>query len=234
MMVFLDFLLTVVALAVAGAVSGARRWRLAAILFVLGFGVAVFNNFIEAVAFGVMPLGTALITGAAMAPAYALAAVAAMFASGGWSRPARQGMRPRLGAAPILGCILAYEILYFSAGMLVFPFVADFYAERTLPPLLLVAALQVPRALIFVAASWPWLASSPRHAPWALGIVYSFAGGIAPLLPENPYMPADIRLAHAVEVGVSNFLFGIIVGLLLVGRRSEKEPLRRAASAEAQ
>ena len=233
MMLFLDFLLTVGALTLAGAVSGARRWRLAAMLFILAFGLAVVNNFIEAVAFGVMPIGTALVTGAAMAPAYALAALMATVASGGWARPGRPGSAPRLSAARLLGCILAYEILYFAAGTLVFPYVADFYAQRTLPALPLVAALQIPRALLFVAAAWPWLASSPRHAPWVLGLVFSLAAGVAPLLPDNPYMPADVRLAHAVEVGISNFLFGIVVGLLLAGPRNDSERLRRRAAAEA-
>jgi hypothetical protein len=42
---------------------------------------------------------------------------------------------------------------------------------------------------------------------------------VAPLLPDNPYMPADIRFYHGIEVTVSNFLFGLAVGYLFNWRR---------------
>jgi hypothetical protein len=37
-----------------------------------------------------------------------------------------------------------------------------------------------------------------------------------PLLYPNPLMPWPVRQVHLVEVGVSNFLFGIVVSLLLL------------------
>ncbi len=43
-------------------------------------------------------------------------------------------------------------------------------------------------------------------------------GGIAPLLLPNPFMPSGIRLAHGFEVGISNFLFGMIVGAALASK----------------
>jgi hypothetical protein len=52
-----------------------------------------------------------------------------------------------------------------------------------------------------------------------LGFAFSMIGGIAPLFPDNPYMTADARLAHGIETGSSNFLFGIAVGWLLTRRR---------------
>jgi hypothetical protein len=57
-----------------------------------------------------------------------------------------------------------------------------------------------------------------------MGLVYGVVGGIAPLLPDNPYMPADIRFYHGIETSVSNFLFGLIVGYLFTRAR----PLRPA------
>jgi hypothetical protein len=114
--------------------------------------------------------------------------------------------------------VLAYELLYFGAGMLVYPYVADFYATRRLPPVGLLAGLAAFRALLFVIWTWPLLRLAPRHAPWLVGLGFAIIAGIAPLLPDNPYMPADIRFYHAIETGISNFLFGWILAWLLQPR----------------
>ena len=76
------------------------------------------------------------------------------------------------------------------------------------------AAVQIPRSLIFVGAVYPLLKSGLRGAPLVLALVYGVIGGGAPLLPDNPYMPADIRFYHAVETSLSNVIFGFVVGLL--------------------
>jgi hypothetical protein len=52
-----------------------------------------------------------------------------------------------------------------------------------------------------------------------LALVYSVIAGIAPLLPDNPYMPPDVRFYHGIEVSVSNFIFGLVVGYLFSWRR---------------
>jgi hypothetical protein len=53
-----------------------------------------------------------------------------------------------------------------------------------------------------------------RGAPLVLALVYGIIGGVASLLPDNPYMPPDIRFYHAIETSASNFLFGLVVGFL--------------------
>jgi len=58
-----------------------------------------------------------------------------------------------------------------------------------------------------------------------VGATFAIIGGIAPLIPSNEFMPAFIRLGHAIEVGVSNFLFGIISVLLLHSNTSEEGKL---------
>ena len=40
------------------------------------------------------------------------------------------------------------------------------------------------------------------------------------MLPDNPYMPPDVRLAHGIETSSSNFLFGLLVGWLLRAKRA--------------
>lgn len=111
---------------------------------------------------------------------------------------------------------LAYVFLYFAAGMTVFPFVKEFYASQPLPKPSSVIAMQLVRALIYIAAALPairWIRNW-RHAALALGLAFAILGGVAPLLPDNPTMPPHIRFAHAIEVGVSNFLYGVVLAYL--------------------
>lgn len=209
-------LLTLAALVVTALASPARRLRLFVALFALGWTVGHFNTLIEAVAFNVMSVGQVLPILGGSAVAFAvLTGLAVLIAGKWWRDDGAPPVRPQVTPLRLVGVILGYELLYFGAGSLAFPYIADFYNARALPPFWLVASLQVPRALIFVAAAWPWLRTGPRAAPWVLGIAFSLIGGIAPLLPDNPYMPADIRLVHGIEVGISNFLFGVLVGWLL-------------------
>lgn len=43
----------------------------------------------------------------------------------------------------------------------------------------------------------------------------SIIGGIAPLILPGSEMPAYIRIGHSFEVGISNFLYGLLLGYLL-------------------
>jgi xanthine/uracil permease len=125
----------------------------------------------------------------------------------------------RFTALGLLAVIVAYELLYWGAGTLVYPYIAHFYASRSLPPVFAVAGVQVVRSLIFVGAIYPLLRSGLRGAPLVLALIYGIIGGLAPLLPDNPYMPPDIRFYHAIETTTSNFIFGLVVGFLFGWRR---------------
>lgn len=208
-------LLTLAALILAGAMSPARGKTLWLALLALGWGVGQFNTIIEAVAFSVMPAGDAAIHLLIALVAVALLCATAVTATGRWRGGSPEPVRPDLSLRSLAGVVIGYQLLYWVAGMFVWPFVADFYADKSLPSVALVAALQVPRALIFLAASWLWLRTGPRHAPLVLGIVFAVIAGMAPMFPDNPYMAADVRLAHGVETSVSNFLFGLLLGWLV-------------------
>jgi len=228
-------LFTLAALVLAGAVSrgGGRTLWLA--LLVLGWTVSQFNTLLEAVVFSVMPIANALVQLAVSAIAFAVLAAVAMVLSGRWRAAVDRDVLPNASLRNFILIIVGYELLYWTAGTFVWPYVAEFYADKPLPPVVLVAALQLPRALIFVAAAWPWLRTNPRYAPMVLGIVYAVIGGIAPMFPDNPYMPANVRLAHGIETGSSNFLFGLLVAYVLRWRRVGRagaEATSGAAAAE--
>lgn len=219
MMIGLYLLLNFLVLWVVARASSVRGWRLFLMLFLLGFVVGSANNLLEALFFGVLlPRQIA----AAAVPAviiFAILSPLAVLASGRFRR-ANRPVSTDGGFTPLtlLGVVIAYELVYWTAGTLVYPYIADFYASRTVPPSYLVAAVQIPRSLIFVGAVYPLLKNGLRAAPIVLALVYGIIGGVAPLLLDNPYMPPDIRFYHAIETSLSNFLFGLIVGYLFTRR----------------
>jgi hypothetical protein len=221
MMILLYLALNLAVLAAAARLSRGPRWPLVLALLVLGFGIGMANNLIEGIVFGV--IGPAEAGGAAafgLVEFLVLAPLAVLIA-GQWNAPPAPAAKLPLTPVRLGLVVLAYEALYFGAGTLVFPYVADFYATRNLPPFHLVAALQVARSLIFLAFAIPLLRRAPRHAPWLLAVAFAVIAGIAPLVVDNPYMPADIRFYHAIETSTSNFIFGFILGWLFRPREAD-------------
>ena len=215
MMIGLYLLLNLVVLWIVARASSAFGWRLILMLFALGFVVGSANSLVEAVVFGVLAPREIVAAGMPAAIVFAVLSPLAVLLARRW-RSVDQPTQEPGGFTPItlLAVVATYELLYWTAGTLVYPYIADFYATRTIPPAYVVAAVQVPRSLIFVAASYPLLRNGLRGAPLVLALVYAIIGGVAPLLPDNPYMPPDIRFYHAIETSVSNFLFGLAVGFL--------------------
>jgi len=219
MAIGLYLLLNLAVLVIVARASAARGWRLVGMLYLLGFVAGSANNLLEAVAFGVMNLPDVATAAIPALIIFAVLAPLAVILAGRWKRSNEAlAEEVRVTLPIVLAVIGAYEILYWSAGTLVFPYIADFYATRRIPPAGLVASLQIVRSLIFVGAAWPLLKSGLKSAPLVLALVYGIIAGVAPLLPDNPYMPPDIRFYHAIETSVSNALFGLIVGWLFTRR----------------
>jgi len=217
----LYLLLNCLVLWVVARASSASGWRLVLMLFLLGFVVGSANNLIEALFFGVLPPREIAAAAVPAAIIFAILAPVAVLFAGRWTSAGGGAVPEAAGFTPLtlLALVIAYELLYWTAGTLVYPYIADFYAARTIPPAYLVAAVQIPRSLIFVWAVYPLLKSGLRGAPLVLALAYGVIGGVAPLLPDNPYMPADIRFYHAIETSVSNVIFGLVVGLLFTRGR---------------
>jgi hypothetical protein len=113
---------------------------------------------------------------------------------------------------------LAYACLYFLAGMIVIPYVRDFYATQTLPPAGMLFALQLfvrgPAYVVICLLLVRMLGLSGRTGALAVGLVFTTVNGIAPLLIPNGVFPDYVRWAHFFEVTSSNLLFAAFVAWL--------------------
>src|SRR5262249_6596710 len=112
----------------------------------------------------------------------------------------------------------AYACLYFIAGMIVIPYVRDFYATQTLPPAGWLFALQLlVRGPVYVGICLllvRMLGLPRRTGAWAVGLAFATINGVAPLLVPNGLFPDYVRWAHFCEVSSSNFVFGAFVAWL--------------------
>ena len=93
-------------------------------------------------------------------------------------------------------------------------------------PFELIFQTQLLRGLIFTGIAILILRTTdlPKlKAALLIGVVFSVMGGIAPLIPPNELMPANIRLAHGFEVGISNFVYGLLAGFILVQKGSDAQ-----------
>jgi hypothetical protein len=223
MMIGLYLLLNFAVLWLVARSAAVTGLALTAMLLLLGFVVGSANNLLEAVVYGVLSLRQALAAAVPAAIVFVTLSPLAVLTAGRWKNGS-EAEAAGVTAMKLLTVVAAYEVLYWTAGTLVYPYIAHFYATKTVPPIYEIASLQVVRSLIFFGVAYPLLRTGLRSAPLVMGLVYGAIGGIAPLLPDNPYMPADIRFYHAIETSVSNFLFGLIVGYLSTRAR----PLRAA------
>jgi hypothetical protein len=113
---------------------------------------------------------------------------------------------------------LAYILLYYGAGMIIFPYVRDFYATQQLPSAGTIVALQLlvrgPIFVVLCLALVRMLGLPRLSGALAVGAVFTILSGVAPLLIPNPYFPDSVRWVHFFEVSIENFIFGAVVGWL--------------------
>jgi hypothetical protein len=142
---------------------------------------------------------------------------------------------PEEGLWRFLVSDVSYVVLYYIAGMIVFPYVRNFYAPEMLPPVSRLVAMQLlVRGPILVGLCLVLLRSLrlPRvSAALAVGAALALLNGVAPLLVPNPYLPDAVRWAHLCEIASSNFVFGVIVGWLW-GRPSAAMVLNQSLNAD--
>lgn len=127
----------------------------------------------------------------------------------------------------IIICDILYLFFYILAGLIlqkVYPEFMDFYKDK-IPPFSLIINTQFFRGFVFVGVAILILRTlnlSLTKKAVLIGLIFSILGGIAPLIPPNGFMPAYVRLGHGFEVGISNFLYGLVIGYLL-GQKTIEE-----------
>ena len=111
-----------------------------------------------------------------------------------------------------------YLLLYYGAGMIIFPYVRDFYATQHLPSAGTIIALQLlirgPVFVLICIGMARMLGMSRLGGAITVGLLFTLLSGVAPLLIPNPYFPDSVRWVHFCEVVSENFVFGAVVAWL--------------------
>jgi hypothetical protein len=221
--------LTIAVLTLVIRITATEGWSLVWMVFPMYFGIGWLNTLDEAVLFHVMPPAVAfqaLAHGATTAFTITTLLALVLNRMRTADNPLISGpvaTFSKAGAWRFATAACVYFVLYSVAGIAVHPFIKTFYAGRWLPSLGELFVIQFLRGLLYIAVALPFLrrmAGRRLHAGVVLGLCFSVLGGIAPLLLPNAYMPVPILIAHSIEVGVSNFLYGLAVAWLVVPRRS--------------
>lgn len=235
-------LLVVLALGLVAASSRQQGWKLSGTLFVLFFGINQLNTLDEALIFKVglkapqvsRMMASGFLTSLIFCPLLVLIL-------GCWKKAPQEEVGPLVprSVANWVGRILMggllYVLCYFVAGIIVFPFVKDFYAGINLPGPASILKMEVFRGLVYVAAGLAVVHGMKGRrggAAAALGLSFPILAGVAPLLLPNPYLPASIRLAHGFEIGISNLVYGALLGFLLARKAAPTIEEQQAGSAK--
>ncbi|MEM4718982.1 MAG: hypothetical protein QW330_02885 [Nitrososphaerota archaeon] len=123
---------------------------------------------------------------------------------------------------------VAYLLVYFFFGMLIYPFVAEYYSDSTLglrvPGFELIVPLEILRGLLYVAALFPIIASlSSDHKSSfiAVFLMLFLVGGFIPLL-SRPSIPPEILPFHTLEILADSLVYGFILSKILAAGGSSR------------
>jgi hypothetical protein len=207
-------------------------WRLYLALFCIYFGLNIVMANVEAIIFitALAPLTVAdvvQLTWRGLITTAVYLAVVVLLA-GRWRRSTAASPRPRgeifngwlLWKVALL--VLIYPAIYFGFGRLVawqFAAVREYYATT---PIIynqaVLTLLQWARGAAWVGFGLPIFL---MFRPNGRAIVYAtlFYGILASvvLLIPNPFMPTAVRIPHLIELGSSMLLYGLLVGVVMVG-----------------
>lgn len=200
-------------------------WRLALDVFLVLFIIGQFSLLIEAYIFDVTDRSETLLL---MVEGFALSilmAPALVFLFHKWHGSSEKVQFEKRSVLQwswriVLGDLL-YVFFYLLAGFVlyaVYPKLMEFYSDKV-PPFELMINTQFFRALLFIGicliiAKTTKLTKTKKAL--LTGLIFSIIGGIAPLLmPGDEVMPGYIKFGHAFEVGISNFIYGYLLSILV-------------------
>ena len=225
-------LLVAAVLCLAAACSTASGAELVAVLATLYFVFGTLVNIPEGVLFDVVKVVDAPV---AMARELGIAIVLAVTVAAVFGRVRPAGDRAVISApfatVPALltrlaAAVAVFVVCYFVAGMIIFPFVKDYYAGRAMPGPGAIVSMQLLRAVALVATASFLLRTIPsrRHARLVLALALPVLGAIAQLIPPNPLMPPAVRIVHGLEITPYYVLFGFLLATWFGPRRALQVP----------
>lgn len=232
------FLLTFIeALVVAMLAANARvsSLRLGGLIFAALFGIQTAMMQIETLYFNdslhlpLIEIGMVTAQAAIVAAAVSLIA-ALLFRS---SVPGKSRMPSNL-AIRVAALAVIYVVLYFTAGGLIAwqsAAVRAFYNNGANIPMLPLAGLQIVRGTLWALISI-YIVSRLKGSMGKRAAIMAVMFAVftaAQLLYPNPYMPWAVRQYHLLEVGSSEFVYGIVATLVLLGGAARR-PLSESSS----
>jgi hypothetical protein len=226
--------LTAVALGLVAALARVRGWRLGVVLFVAYFGIGSAMMQIETLWFNDSIHMAPAVIGQLVADAAIVGALVALVGMLLF-RPIPQEAEPvpanlafRIGAMALI-----YVVLYYGAGFFIAwqsEAVRAYYDNGSHISLLPTVGFQIFRGTLWAMVSLFILAHLKGSlASRALVMAVLFAVMTdAQLLYPNPLLPWAVRQAHLVEVGTSEFIYGIVTTLVLLAG-AVRRPLSAAS-----
>ncbi len=117
--------------------------------------------------------------------------------------------------------------IYYSFGLLVLPFVRDYYIQHlagfTMPTLDQLLPILFMRSILFLLACLPVIVlwqESERHLFWKLGMaLYLFVGALTAFAG---WLPLSMRVPHSLEILADEFFYAGALVLLLASRSTIK------------
>ena len=214
--------LIAVALSFVAARARVSGWRLAVLLFIAFFGIGSAMMQIETLYFNEsikmpVPVILALVKQTAITAAVTAAVGAVLFRHG-----AREPLPvPSQMTLRIAALALTYVVLYYSAGYFIAwqsEAVRAYYGNGVHIELLPTVAFQIFRGTLWALISLYIVTRIDGSLACRAGIMaVLFAALTAPqLLYPNPLVPWAVRQVHLVEVGSSEFVYGILATLILL------------------
>lgn len=227
-------LLTVAVLVYPAMRSTLHGWRLFLAVFLALFGLNVVLLNIEGAIFLFMTPEQLTLIVLYSTLTNALLALLMTVVFGRHPSPERnlvQPGRPRTAGKWVLvaGLLsICYMVLYFAAGLMIIPFVREFYETQHIPTGAWFIPFQVLRGVGYILFTL-YLVRSISGSRWlcslSMGLMFPVLAGVAGLLSPNGIMPDHVRYWHMLEIGWSNLVFGMIVGYVFWnGGAPEKLP----------
>ncbi len=218
-------------------------FRLASILFLLTFGIMYLLSQIETLWFNQsvkMPVrGVFMLLIAGVVELF-LFSLAATWLTGRFRYPGKRDkpamLSRRLPGRLFLLIVIVWPAIYFLAGYFIawqFRAVREYYSGAALAAPFVdmmkenfgsgLYFFQIFRGLLWVLIAWPVLSvikGDSLKKGVLLGLLFTVLGSAQLLIP-NPYMPEPVRMAHLLETAVSDFIWGVIIAMILFPSRPE-------------